>query len=238
MTDQSVFADQSPAASIQRLSDRLASLAPPRAAAALVEAPATKQRYSPAVTAALANSYHKNSKAVRRAEQRLRSQTWLGRMVGAVVSATSFIPFALVALGLRVVIARVFFVAGQTLVDGPRIPINFHNFDFLLTLPMQVRPETFTLFMTNYAAIPLPATLTAYFVSYAEFVLPVLLVLGLGTRLAALGLLAITAAIQLFVLPGELWNTHVYWAAILLVLVTRGAGEFSLDHVLRWFSRR
>ena len=74
--------------------------------------------------------------------------------------------------------------------------------------------------------------------SYAGFILPVMLVLGLGTRFAAFGLLIMTALIQIFVLPQALWSAHIYWAAILMVLLTRGAGQLSLDHVIRLIARR
>ena len=75
---------------------------------------------------------------------------------------------------------------------------------------------------------PEPAALLA---ATAEHVLPVLLLLGLGTRLAALGLLAMTAVIQFFVYPGA-YPTHGTWAAALLWLVARGPGVVSIDHGL------
>ncbi len=68
----------------------------------------------------------------------------------------------------------------------------------------------------------------------AEHALPVLILLGLGTRFAALGLLAMTAVIQLLVYPGA-YPTHGVWAAILLYLMARGPGRVSLDH---WIARR
>ena len=64
-----------------------------------------------------------------------------------------------------------------------------------------------------------------------EHVLPVLILLGLGTRFAALGLLAMTAVIQFLVYPGA-YATHGVWAAVLLWLLARGPGVVSLDHVL------
>jgi putative oxidoreductase len=64
-------------------------------------------------------------------------------------------------------------------------------------------------------------------------VLPVLLLLGLGTRYAALGLLVMTAVIQFFVYPGA-YATHGVWAAVLLYLIARGPGRLSLDH---WIGR-
>jgi putative oxidoreductase len=59
-----------------------------------------------------------------------------------------------------------------------------------------------------------------------------LLLLGLATRAAALGLLAMTAVIQVFVYP-DAWPTHLSWAALMLLLVRQGGGAFSLDRALR-----
>jgi putative oxidoreductase len=58
-----------------------------------------------------------------------------------------------------------------------------------------------------------------------------LLVLGLFTRLAVLVLLGMTAVIQIFVYP-EAWPTHLQWAAMMLVLLCRGAGALSIDRLL------
>jgi putative oxidoreductase len=65
----------------------------------------------------------------------------------------------------------------------------------------------------------------------AEHILPVLLVLGLLSRLSALGLLAMTAVIQIFVFPAA-WVTHGLWAVALLVIVAQGPGRLSADHLL------
>lgn len=64
-----------------------------------------------------------------------------------------------------------------------------------------------------------------------ELTTPILLVLGLLTRPAALILLGRTAVIEIFVYP-QAWPTHLQWAAMLAILLCRGAGRFSLDHVL------
>jgi putative oxidoreductase len=61
---------------------------------------------------------------------------------------------------------------------------------------------------------------------------PVLLIAGLFTRLAALVLLGMTAVVEIFVYPLA-WPTHIQWAAMLLILVCRGPGTLSLDHLLR-----
>ncbi len=63
-----------------------------------------------------------------------------------------------------------------------------------------------------------------------EHVLPVLLILGVFSRFSALGLLIMTAVIQVFVFP-DAWVTHGLWAAALLVTVAQGPGRLSLDHL-------
>lgn len=47
-----------------------------------------------------------------------------------------------------------------------------------------------------------------------------------------------TLVIQLFVYP-EAWSLHALWAAILVVIIARGPGAWSLDHwVTSWLARR
>lgn len=76
---------------------------------------------------------------------------------------------------------------------------------------------------------PIPAPDVAAFVTaIAEIVLPLLLFAGLATRWAAVGLLAMTAIIQLVVPEG--WaNFHLYWAALALSILAMGPGPLSLD---------
>ncbi len=201
----------------------------------MAAAPPPAPQFSPAVTAALSRSAAMSARAERRAR---RSRSIIGTVVDSFVSACSFIPYALVALALRLVMARLFFLDGQTRVDGPRVPLNLHDFDLSVVLPLHVKAETVTAFFSQYAALPLPAVLAAYLLSYAEFILPICLVLGFGTRFAALGLLIMTALIQIYVMPQALWSVHVYWASILMVLLALGAGQISLDHIIRFVARR
>jgi putative oxidoreductase len=58
----------------------------------------------------------------------------------------------------------------------------------------------------------------------------VLVFFGLFSRLAALMLLGVVSVIQFFVYP-ENWAEHLLWASLLLLVLTRGAGAFSLDYV-------
>ena len=68
-----------------------------------------------------------------------RSRSIIAGTVATLVALCAVIPYALVGLGLRFVMARVFFLSGQTRIEGPRIPINLNlrGFDELsIVLPM------------------------------------------------------------------------------------------------------
>lgn len=125
------------------------------------------------------------------------------------------LPDALLYLLVRVGIASVFFLSGRTKVEGL----------------LSITPGTYELFRSEYALPLLPPELAAHLATYAEHLFPLLLVLGLATRLSALALLGMTLVIEVFVYP-DAWSTHLSWAALLLVLVGRGAGTWSLDRRL------
>ena len=123
-------------------------------------------------------------------------------------------PHDLVGLAARVFPAMVFWQSARTKVDG-----------------FSIKDSTYFLFEQVYALpliAPAPAAVLA---TVAEHVLAVLLILGLFSRLSALGLLLMTAVIQIFVFP-EAWVTHGLWAAALLVTLAQGPGRLSLDHAL------
>jgi putative oxidoreductase len=120
-----------------------------------------------------------------------------------------------VLLVSRVAIAAVFFVSGRTKVSGV----------------LDVTDQAVGLFRDEYRLPLVDPAFAAHAAAYAEHALPLLLVLGLGTRVAALGLLAMTAVIELFVYP-DAWPTHLSWAAPLLLIAARGAGAWSLDRRL------
>jgi putative oxidoreductase len=121
------------------------------------------------------------------------------------------VPYSLLALPLRVAAATVFWNSAMA---------KLANWE-----------TTLALFEDEYQVPLLPAGLAANMALTIELVAPILLVLGLFTRAAALVLIAMTAVIQVFVYPGS-WPTHIQWAAMLLVLLCRGAGGISLDRPL------
>jgi putative oxidoreductase len=77
---------------------------------------------------------------------------------------------------------------------------------------------------------PVPAVM-AFLSGCGEITFPVLLVLGLATRFAALGLLLMTCIVELTVPDG--WPIHITWAAMALGIMAWGPGRISLDHLLR-----
>jgi putative oxidoreductase len=121
------------------------------------------------------------------------------------------VPYTLLALALRVGAAAVFWNSAMA---------KLANWD-----------TTIELFTDEYKVPLLPPEFAANLAFSIELTTPVLLVLGLFTRVAALVLLGMTTVIEIFVYPLA-WPTHIQWAAMLLMLLCRGAGQLSLDHVV------
>lgn len=130
--------------------------------------------------------------------------------------AARLIPADLVQLAARVFVAWVFWQSARTKVQG-----------------LGIADQTYVLFEHVYALPLIPPVWAAVLATLAEHVLSVLLVLGLASRLAALGLLGMTAVIQVFVFP-EAWGVHGLWAASLLAVAAYGPGRVSLDRLLGW----
>jgi putative oxidoreductase len=169
-----------------------------------------------------------------------RSSSFVAVAIDKLVALCGVVPYALVGLGLRLIIARLFFIAGQGKIVGPTIPVSIFNRDgdFTIVLPAEIKPATFELFQTQYAALPLPPTVAAYLFTYAEFVLPICLVLGFATRLSALALLVMTVLMQVYVTPDAFWTLNIYLFAILMVLMSVGPGAISLDALIRYVYRK
>jgi putative oxidoreductase len=168
------------------------------------------------------------------------SRTVAASILAKVVAVLAVIPYALVALGLRFVMARLFFLSGQAWIEGPRVPIRLgiRDLEYSVILPAEIKATTFQLFETQYANLPIAPTVAAYLFAYAAFVLPICLVVGFATRLTALGLLAMTMLLQVYVTPAMWWPEHVYWVSILLVLITVGPGAISIDALIRTIYRQ
>lgn len=131
--------------------------------------------------------------------------------IGQAIRWLDAVPYSLLALPLRLGAAMVFWNSAMT---------KLANWD-----------TTIELFTEEYKVPLLPPEIAANMALAIELATPVLLVLGLLTRPAALVLLGMTAVIEIFVYPLA-WPTHIQWAAMLLVLLCRGPGVFSLDYLL------
>lgn len=123
---------------------------------------------------------------------------------------------AVTQLALRAGLAGVFWTSARTKVDGL----------------LSVSDTTYLLFEDDYRLPIIAPDVAAPLATYAEHLFPILLVLGLASRLSALGLIIMTAVIQLFVYPDALISTHLGWLAMGLAIVVYGPGRLSLDHIL------
>jgi putative oxidoreductase len=125
------------------------------------------------------------------------------------------IPYSLVALVARFAVAAVFWRSAMTKVDES----------------FQVKSTTFFLFKEEYKVPIIPPDIAAYLATYQELIGAVLLVIGLATRLTALSFIGMVAIIQVFVYPSG-WPEHLLWFALLFLLVARGPGAISVDHLI------
>jgi len=149
------------------------------------------------------------------------SATGPAHLLGMVLETLSWAGALLAPPFLRVALAIPFFLSGRTKWDG-----------------LSLSPGALYLFQEEFKlhlfgaelGFPLPG-LTAFATASAEIALPVLLVLGLATRFAALGILAMTMVIQL-VIPGGWLTYHLPWAAMALALIALGPGALSLDRLI------
>jgi putative oxidoreductase len=130
-----------------------------------------------------------------------------------------------------------------------RVPLSVHQLLFRLgvasvflkagLVKVASWESTVALFRDEYRVPVLRPDTAATLAATVELLCPVMLIVGLGTRLATLPLLGLIATIQLFVYP-DAWSDHLVWGSILLFLLTRGAGAIALDHVMAraWGKRR
>jgi putative oxidoreductase len=120
-------------------------------------------------------------------------------------------PLSILQLGLRVGVGAVFFRSGL---------LKYGSWQF-----------TVQLFRDEYKVPLLDPVLAAQLAMAVELTVPLFLFAGLATRLATLPLLGMIGVIQLFVYPNA-WSDHVLWGSALILLLTRGPGVLSIDHLI------
>jgi putative oxidoreductase len=132
-----------------------------------------------------------------------------------------------------------FWASALTKLDGPFTPSTGAF--------AQIFPKAFEAVGYDASQLSLWHKLVVLAGSYAEFALPVLIVLGLLTRLAALGMAGFILVQSLTDLYGHgaaagawfdrasdalILDQRAFWVFLLLVLVLKGPGPISADRVL------
>src|SRR5258708_38075983 len=136
------------------------------------------------------------------------------RIIQHGIAILDCIPYGFVALAARIFPAAVFWQSGETKVAG-----------------WPLKPSAIALFENEYQLPLIDPTTAAYASAFSEHFFPILLVIGFATRFSALALLFMTAVIEIFVYP-DAWPTHGVWATCFLVVIARGPGWLSLDHLI------
>ncbi len=123
----------------------------------------------------------------------------------------------LAALLARIYVANVFFKSGLT---------KLRDWDITLAL-----------FQDEYKVPLLPPEVAAVLGTGGELVLPVLLLLGLGGRVGALGLsvINVVAVLSLSEIAPAALQQHMTWGVLLAALAVFGSGRWVIDS---WLLRR
>ncbi len=136
----------------------------------------------------------------------------------ALIDIFDRIPQSFVSLCARIFPAAVFWMSGETKVASPGA--FWHLSDSAVDL-----------FREEYRLPLIDPSIAAHAAAFSEHFFPILLVIGLASRFAALALLGMTTVIEIFVYP-DAWPTHGVWATCFLIVIARGPGVLSLDHLL------
>jgi len=121
----------------------------------------------------------------------------------------------LLFLAIRLWMASIFFRSGL---------LKIEDLDGAIFLFTAVHPVPFV-----------PPWLAAYLATAIELLCSTLLAVGLAARFAALPMLAMALVIQFVVGandPAFYQTEHYYWMFLLALIVTKGPGRLSLDHLL------
>lgn len=102
----------------------------------------------------------------------------------------------------------------------------------------QIDPFQYEFFRSEFSGLPLAPEIAVPITFVAEFTLPLLLFFGFSSRIAAAGLAIMALVIQIFVFPT--WAHFLGWDIMVLamagLIISRGAGWFSLDWLLERFA--
>lgn len=139
-------------------------------------------------------------------------------LVRKAINVMESLPYSLLALLGRLSIGLVFWNSARTKVEGWDV--------------FSVNDTTLQLFTEDYKLPLIPPYVAALIAQLAEHTFSILIIVGLATRFSALALLGMTLVIEIFVYP-DAYVLHGTWAAILLMLVKFGAGNWSVDQLIK-----
>ncbi len=149
-------------------------------------------------------------------------------MIRGLIALFSSLPDSWIALLGRFSIAAVFWKSGETKIQGFALDIVSGTLHFGIP---RLSDSAVDLFRDEYRLPLISPELAAPLAAFAEHLFALLLLLGLATRFSAVALLIMTLIIELLVYP-DAYPTHGVWATVLLLLIAKGAGTFSLDHLI------
>ena len=130
-----------------------------------------------------------------------------------------------------------------------RSDIMVHGFDLVVRLyllkvffqsgltKIQSWQSTIDLFAYEYSVPLLPPEVAAYMATAGELILPVLILFGLMTRPAAIGLFILNAVAAYAYALTDFYNftgmlDHILWGVMILVYVLYGPSPLSIDNLL------
>jgi putative oxidoreductase len=131
----------------------------------------------------------------------------------ALIEWLGHFPLSIIQLAMRIGVGLAFFGSGLE---------KYRSFDYATQL-----------FTEAYKVPFVDPAVGARVAMINELTCSTLLILGIVTRVATLPLLAMLLVLQL-VYPAD-WPNNLLWGSILLFLLTRGPGPFSLDHVIEGY---
>ena len=137
-------------------------------------------------------------------------------MIRSILARLEAVPLSVNSLICRLALAGFFWRSGQTKVHG-----------FFV-----INDSTYDLFRDEYKLPLLPPEIAAVAGTVTEHLCSVQLLIGLASRLSAAALFGMTLMIEIFVYP-ESWPDHLMWVALTLVVILRGPGTLSIDHLIR-----
>lgn len=142
------------------------------------------------------------------------------------IAETYLMPLALLAV--RIYVGLVFWRSGQTKLANLDSARQLFEFEYI-PLWQENRVLSFWGFDIPF---PVPdASFAAVSATGVELVCAVLLIIGLGTRAAAFGILILAITIETFIYPNTV--EHHYWVLLMSLVIAGGAGKISADYFIR-----